>query len=122
MGKGKSKRYIVIMVLLISVGYIYIGTHYQDDKVKKEFELFYSSSIFGRVVKVDRYSRESNFVVSNDSIVYRFYPHSDKNLNDSLIFRYLAKPGDSISKPAFSDTLLLFKGNKVYSYTFRRFR
>lgn len=117
----KKKKYIITCVFLFIIGYIYLGGKYQDEKVKKEFEVFYSSSLSGKIVKVEEYSRGSDFIIDNDSIQYRFYPYTDKQLNYGEKFRRLAKPGDSIYKKAFSDTLSLIKGKRIYLYTFQKF-
>ncbi len=115
------KKLFRIIGLFILIGFlIYFGMQYQDKKVKKEFDLFYSSSLSGTISKIDEYSRSSNFSLVNNSSEFTFYPYVDKGLNDSEIFQYLAKPGDSIYKPAFSDTLLLIKSHKVYSFTFQK--
>jgi len=114
-----KKMFIIVLFLLIG-GLIFIAIRYQDKKVRKEFDLFYSSHLSGTIVKVDKYSRSANFVLNNNPTKFSFYPYIDKDLNNNEIFQYLVNPGDSVYKPAYSDILLLIKGNKVYSYTFQK--
>ncbi|MEM6264136.1 MAG: hypothetical protein AAGI38_16595 [Bacteroidota bacterium] len=52
---------------------------------------------------------------------YVFYPYTNEELNKSKIFSHTAEKGDSIFKPAFSDTLVLFKNGEALKYTFRKF-
>jgi len=114
-----KKVFNIIGLFLLIGGLIFIAIRYQDKKVRKEFDLFNSSHLSGTIVMVDKYSRSANFVLNNNPTEFSFYPFIDKNLNNNEIFQYVAKPGDSIYKPAYSDILLLIKGNKVYSYTFQ---
>ncbi|WP_447636181.1 hypothetical protein [Flavobacterium microcysteis] len=114
------KKGFLIMVITVVVVLIFVGINYQNKKVRKEFNLFYSSHLSGRIIKIDKYSRNSNFILDNNSAEFAFNPYLDKELNNSEIFQYIAKPGDSIYKPAHSDTLLLIKGDKNYYYTFQK--
>ena len=82
--------------------------------------MFYSTRLSGKIVRTEEYSRGANFVLDNNPIEFTFYPYTDKYLNNDEIFQYIAKPGDSIFKPAYSDTLLLIKGGKIYLYTFQK--
>lgn len=121
----KNKKYMwklfLMIVLIILIGSIFvIGTIYQNKKVLKDFDLFYSSFLNGRITKVDKYSRGAIFKLNNSSTKYTFYPDTDKNLNEGEIFQYLAQPGDSIYKQPFSDTLILIKDDKTYLYTFKK--
>lgn len=114
------KILIAVGLLLLIVGGILAGFLYQNNKYKKEFDIFYSSYISGKIIKIDKYSRGSNFVLENNPRKFSFYPYVDEHLNNNEIFQYLATPGDSIYKPAYSDTLLLIRGNRIYSYTFQK--
>jgi len=114
------KKGFLIMVITVVAVLIFVGINYQNKKVRKEFNLFYSSHLSGRIIKIDNYSRNSNFILDNNSAEFAFNPYTDKKLNNSEIFHYIAKPGDSIYKPAHSDTLLLIKGDKNYYYTFQK--
>ncbi|MGN7787353.1 hypothetical protein ACTJIJ_22655 [Niabella sp. 22666] len=115
----QKKLFIISMLILLCVTVFYF-IPYQDEKVKREFDLFYSSQLSGKIIKIEEYSRGSNFILENNPNEYAFYPYTDKRLNNNQIFQYIAKPGDSVFKSAYSDTLFLIKGNKTYSYTFRK--
>jgi len=115
-----QKKLFIIWMLLLAFFAIFYSTTSQHKKGKKEFEIFYSSSLAGTIVRIDKYSRGSNFILDNNPTKFAFYPYTDKYLNNDEIFQYIAKPGDSIVKPAYSDTLLLIKGGKVYLYTFQK--
>lgn len=115
----QKKLFIILMIILVVVT-IFVGIPYQNKKGKKEFQLFYSSQLAGRIIKIEEYSRASNFMLDNNPNEFAFYPYTDKQLNNNEIFQYIAEPGDSIFKPAYSDTLLLIKGGKNYVYTFQK--
>lgn len=115
----QKKLFIIWMIILVGVT-IFVGIPYQNKKGKKEFELFYSSPLSGKISTIQKNSRASNFTLDNNPNKFAFYPYTDKQLNNNEIFQYIAEPGDSIFKPAYSDTLLLIKGNKTYVYTFRK--
>ena len=115
------KKMFTVIGLLILIGFlIFIGIRYQDKKVKREFDLFHSSTLSGKIIKIDKYSRGSNFILDDNPTEFAFYPYIDKSLNNGEIFQYVCQLGDSIYKPAYSDTLVLIKGDKVYSYTFQK--
>ncbi|WP_118976940.1 hypothetical protein [Taibaiella koreensis] len=117
------KKVIIFIGFLTLLGcFIFVGMIYQNNKVAEEFDLFYASSLSGRIVKTDKYSRGANFVLDNNPKQLTFYPYIDKTSNNNNVFQYLAKPGDSIYKPAYSDRLLLIKSNKVYAYTFQKIK
>ncbi len=115
----KKKLFIVSMFLLACFA-IFYSTRWQHNKGRREYNLFYSSQLSGKVVKIEEYSRASNLMLENNPNEFCFYPYTDKHLNNNEIFQYIAKPNDSIYKPAYSDTLFLFKGNKKYAYTFQK--
>jgi hypothetical protein len=114
------KKLFIIALSIFFLGSIFVGRIYQNQKTINEFEFFYSSQLSGKIVKIDRYVRASNFVIDNNPAEFAFYPFTNENLNGNEIFSYLAVPGDSVYKPAYSDTLLLIKGNNVYAYTFQK--
>jgi hypothetical protein len=50
---------------------------------------------------------------------YVFYPYTD--LTENKIFDHIAKKGDFVIKPAYSDTLKLIERNRVLLFTFEKF-
>lgn len=113
--KSKYLFFVICIILLVLIMF-----YYQDRKILNEFHRFNKSLITGRISYVEEYSREASFRIENNTTKFKFYPITDEELNGSRIFSYFAKPGDSIYKAAFSDTLFLFKNGKVYRYTFQK--
>lgn len=115
-----QKKIFIILMFLLACFAIFYARPSQHKKGKREFELFYSSQLSGKIIKIKKYSRGSNFILENNANEFAFYPYIDKHLNNNEIFQYIAEPGDSVYKPAYSDTLELIKGDKVYFYTFQK--
>jgi hypothetical protein len=115
-----KKRLFFIYAIILSCVVIFIGVPYQNRKTKREFDLFYSSQLSGKIINMYTYSRGANFILDNNPRKFSFYPYVNKELNNNEIFQYIAKPGDSIYKPAYSDTLFLIKKNAIYSYLFQK--
>ncbi|MBL7718442.1 MAG: hypothetical protein JNL72_06380 [Flavipsychrobacter sp.] len=114
----KKLRIIVGVVVILTV--LYASTLLQTKKADREFDIFNSAQLSGRIIKIDRYSRASNFILDNNPEEFGFYPYTDKNLNNGEIFSRIAKVGDSVYKPAFSDTLALIRAEGTYLYTFQK--
>lgn len=112
----RKKIIIIIGILLL----IFFGVSYQNRKVRKEFNLFYSSQLSGKISAIQKNSRASNFMLDNNPNDFDFYPYTNKQLNNNEIFQYIAELGDSIFKPAYSDTLILIKKGKKYMYKFQK--
>lgn len=115
-----NKRATILISILLVFVIMSTAIRYQDKKAKNEFDLFYSTQLSGKIVRIDKYARASNFVLDNSPIEFAFYPYVDENLNNGEIFSYIAKPGDSIYKAAYSDTLFLIKKNRMYLYAFQK--
>lgn len=115
----KKKYWLMIILFFLTASYI--GWKYQSEKIFIEFKQFNEASISGRIIFVEKYSREATFKIENDPNIFKFYPITSHLLNSSHIFDYLARSGDSVWKPAYSDTLFLYKGRKIYRYTFQKF-
>lgn len=115
----QKKLLFIWLLILLSVTIFYFIPS-QDKKVKQEFDLFYSTRLSGKIVRTEEYSRGANFVLDNNPVEFTFYPYTDKHLNNGKIFQYIAEIGDSIYKPAYSDTLILIKNDRSYSYTFKK--
>ena len=104
-----------IVVSLYLVGHF--GQVYTNNLAKTDFKNFNSSLIKGRLVEKGITHHTVSFMVDNDTKRYVFYPKINSS-NESADFEYFSELGDSIIKRAFSDTLFLLKGNKLYRYTF----
>lgn len=86
----------------------------------ERFEEFFSSNVSGRIIDIGGSSGFTYLRVSGDSITYEFLPHFS-GPDEKWFFREIADVGDSISKPAWTDTLYLYKIESVYWFTFARF-
>ncbi|MCG8387833.1 MAG: hypothetical protein MJA30_19935 [Cytophagales bacterium] len=89
-----------------------------DKRAEQRFERFYNSSLEGRIsCQPEGSVAGSKFCIENQK--FYFHPYTSE-LNRNKIFEYLAESGDSIYKPAYSDTLILIKEGKEYRYTFAK--
>lgn len=90
-------------------------------RTREHFQSFYSSAIYGQVDSVRIAYRGAGLKLS-DGKEFFFFPYTDKVLNESSIFEYIAEKGDTVIKPAFGDTIFLKKSTgKVLKYTSMHF-
>ncbi len=102
-----------ILLVLLTVFQI----HYFRKKEKADFLQFYSASIDSEITSLDAGARGVYLTVGN--IAYTFKPYTS-SLNDKKIFNHIARIGDRVRKEAYADTLYLFRGDKIYPYTFQK--
>lgn len=117
-----SKRKLLMIgfiLVLVVTGYVYFGGSYTRDRGKQFYSTFNSSDLKGEIEKVYIAYKGIALKLTDDSATYIFYPVTSQS-NDNKIFDNLASKGDRIIKPAYSDTLKLVKGDKVYLYTFQK--
>ena len=112
----KSILGILIIIILFIVAYI--GHIYSINVGNKTFSQFNSSEINGVITYIGIKYRGAAFRIEKNPIMQVFYPITDKRLNGGHIFDNFAEIGDTIIKHAYSDTLYLIKGNKMYKYEF----
>ncbi len=114
-------RKVKLTVTLFIIIIILLG-FYRSKKVKnrsqERFDRFYSTEINGKI-SCPTMGSVSGTKLCVDSKEYYFQPYTSK-LNEHNIFSQLAQPGDIVSKPSFSDTLILFSQEKTYKYTFQK--
>ncbi|KYG81081.1 hypothetical protein EV198_2971 [Roseivirga ehrenbergii] len=110
---GKMAFGIFIAVLVI--GAVFQST-YVKKKGKREFGYFYKTAIVGTISCGPSGSSAGTYFCVDDKR-FNFNPYTS-NINKYKIFSYLAELGDSIYKPAYSDTLTLIKEGEKYRYTF----
>lgn len=106
-----------IFIGLLVISYIFYARRFHQ-KGEAEFIDFYRSDIIG-TISCKTYAGSSGAYFCVDDERYNFHPYTS-DLNDNKIFEYLAETGDSIYKPAYSDTLILIKEGKKYRYTFSK--
>ena len=114
------KKYVFIIVIVIIICYLVIGIRYSKNKWKEHYEQFESSNIKGEIVKIEPAYKGIQFKMDDDNIEYVFYPSNDFRENKN--FEDIAKRGDSIIKPSNSDTLKLIKKDKVYMFSFEKYK
>ena len=118
--KNKKLLYFVIIFLIIGAAYIYIAQKFGNERNKRLFIQFDTTNIHGVINNVGIRYHGSYFKIIGNKNDFVFFPNTGK-LNGFNIFDQLAQKGDSIIKPAYSDTLVLIKNNKKYLYTFGKF-
>ena len=101
------------MLLYICIGKILFFT-----KGIQIHERFDAADINGEV-EYARVSKGSIFKIKGIEQEFLFYPYTGI-LNERNLFYHLAEEGDWIVKPPYADTLKLYKGDKIYLYTFRK--
>jgi|GEM_PF-1311085 len=114
-----KKKYIIqfsiysFIILAVTIHFL-INRRYS----KQRFNDFYNSNIIGKLRYIKELKGSEIISVFGDEKEYEItlYP---SEFNSDKIFRYFAKKGDSITKPSNSDTLFLYKNDKVYKYTFK---
>ena len=114
-----KKTYIKIGIIILIVAiYTCIGTIWFFTKGIQIHERFDAADINGEV-EYARISQGSIFKIKGIEQEFLFYPYTGI-LNEHTIFEYFAEEGDWIVKPPHADTLKLYKGDKIYLYTFRK--
>lgn len=84
---------------------------------KKDFQIFYSSALKGKIVDVGG-SKRDVFKLDNSKVQYRFSSNMSW-FNHYQTFSDAADKGDSVYKAAWSDTIYLAKANGArYKFTF----
>jgi hypothetical protein len=114
--KMKGRWFLVpggIFIVLM----IYFGGKYNSRKWLESYIEFDSTNINGRLERVEYGNKSLIFKVDNNKEWFGSSPLTGP-LNDDEIFEKFAKAGDTIIKPAHSDTLRLKKKGKDYLYTF----
>lgn len=115
--KRKIMLFIGVGILILS--FLAYQSFSVRQKGKKEFEVFYTSDLNGEISSIATSVGAVYFKLNNASVKYVFFPRTSE-LNNNQIFEYVATKGDKVIKPAYSDTLKLVKGDKVYLYTFQK--
>ena len=115
----KNKHVILSGLLILFIAVIIWNINKNNQLGKTFFRDFDTANMDGVILQIERGYNGTLFQLDNDSKKYVFYPYLDKKLNESNNFLYTAEKGDSIIKPAYSDTLKLIKGNKVLKYEFK---
>lgn len=116
----KRNILIIAIITIIAIGYLLIAQISGGRRENKHFHDFFSSTINGHIEYTKGGYYGSVFKIMEKGTEYVFYPYTGA-INENNIFHYFAEEGDSVYKPALSDTLQLMKNGKVYKYTFQKF-
>ena len=110
---------MLLFVILISTIFYFLGKRKSTaTKIKeKEFALFDSTAIRGRVVAIGSTLDISFFKVDNNAHQFLFDPNISE---EGSFFNANTEKGDSIIKPAFSHLLQVKSKDKTYTYTFKK--
>jgi hypothetical protein len=113
----QSKIFILLFVALGCLLFYYWST-VVDNKIQKERQIFNQSKIEGHIEFVGTKYHTTSLKLENDPHEYVFYPIADEKMNKGNVFSNIARPGDSVMKLAYGDTLTLIKSGKIYYYAF----
>ena len=110
---------MLLFVILISTIFYFLGRRKSTaTKIKeKEFTLFDSTAIRGRVVAIGSTLDISFFKVDNNAHQFLFDPNISE---EGSFFNANTEKGDSIIKPAFGHLLQIKSKDKTYTYTFKK--
>jgi hypothetical protein len=92
------------------------ASKYMTNLASEDFKVFNQTNINGVLIKTDILHHTISFKVNNNSKEFAFYPRI--GIGKSRDFSSFIEIGDSIIKPAFSNSLFIRRGYKLYTYTF----
>jgi len=110
-----------LIAILVVVLVVIVGTHDPSQMENPPFTKFYYADLNGKLTSLVAY-RSIDIKVGTSKEKYRFNPRTDDRLNDGKHFHLFAEVGDSVRKPAQSDTLYLLKNGQTYRYLFSTFK
>ncbi|MCH2083792.1 MAG: hypothetical protein MK226_15460 [Saprospiraceae bacterium] len=114
-----SKKFFKIGFLILVVAGLISNRYYRKRELVK-FQEFYQTDVSGKLYSIIDSNTGAQIVLSETKEKFTFSPFTSF-LNQKKRFAEFAKKGDFVTKPAFSDTLKLFKNGQVYLYTFRKY-
>jgi hypothetical protein len=109
---------ILIIIIAMLLG-LFVVQRIGTDREEQFFARFDSTSINGKLEYTKIRYHLCAFKVERFEEEFYFDPIAS-NLNDKKMFEYLSKKGDLIVKKAYSDTLVVIQGDKIYMYEFRK--
>lgn len=102
------------MVVAITVIWLVLQVK-SESELSEDFIFFDKCSINGVINKIS-FSTGKVYVVI-DTLEFQFFPKYE-DMNNNIRFSHTAKVGDSLIKPAFSDTIYLVKPEGRIKYIF----
>jgi hypothetical protein len=113
MSKNQYRLILIISMFLIFITIEFLGN--RGDK--RKFQAFYNANMNGKLINLNKHKGATDFEINNNEQQFSFVPIDVDNKS----FPELALPGDSIYKPAESDTLKLVHKGETYLFTFKKF-
>lgn len=110
---------ISVTIIVAIVFYVNYSSEQSVKLAKKFYAHFNAKYIYGKINYVGISHHGAKFRIEGLKEEFIFYPYTG-TINKSKIFTRFAEKGDTILKPAFSDTLWLIKNGKEYLYTFSK--
>lgn len=112
--------FIFSFMIVMCVLYLKCGD--DPDEVRlRNFNKFNESLLQGKLSDIGSSSGMTYIALKGDSVVFEFLPYII-NGESNVWFNEIASRNDSIYKAPYKDTLFLFKPQKTYLFSFRRWR
>lgn len=114
----KPVRNLIAFLIIASVLYFLFdkwGDH-MDNSIKEGYIQFDKSAINGRIEHLGVKYHMTSFILQGDNHEYFVSSYANRK---GHFFEGLAKPGDSLIKAAYTDTLTLLKGTKKFTFQFK---
>jgi hypothetical protein len=108
---------IGILIIIAVVVYVNYSSERSVKLATKFYDHFNAKKIIGKIEYIGISHHGAKFRIEGVEDEFIFWPNTSKT-NDCKIFTRCAEKGDTIVKPAYSDTLRLIKNGKEYFYTF----
>ena len=115
MNKAKHIKTIIFLIIISGI-YMFILRPYDNKTHNEAMKIAKNKTIAGELIDVIPLSKGgSEFVLKNSAIRVKMYLYS-RNYNEGKLFWEVAQSGDSVYKAKGSDTLFLYKSNKVIPF------
>lgn len=109
---------LIIPSIIVIISYLLLSHFliiHKKTVAREEYKVFYSSNINGVIYNVE-HGRAGVGIILQNRITYNFFPIV------SWEFVQLAKRGDTVKKPAYSDTLVLItKDRDIHLFKFKKY-
>jgi hypothetical protein len=114
-----KKGTVILIVCSIFAALLYLLFLSTKRKALNDYKIFYSANLKGKIIDKYASSGGERFILDNSPQEFRFQSKMSV-FNNFNTFEYTAENGDSVIKPAFSDTLIVIKNKSgiIYKYDF----
>lgn len=115
----KKKIVISFALAILVVLYIFFAIRHARVVGNRLFIQFNSSNLNDEIENVQIVDKGVGITLKNNNEEFVFFPITGP-LNNYQIFNHIAEKGDTVFKPAYSDTLKLIKHDSILLYTFTK--